>query len=30
MQLTTVSFAIHVCDDFDVSSTGNALPHRRS
>ena len=30
MQLTAVSFAIDVWDDFNVSIASDALPHRRS
>jgi hypothetical protein len=30
MQLTAVSLAFNFWDDFDVSTAGDALPHRRS
>ena len=30
MQLTAVSFAINIWDDFDVFTAAHMLPHRRS
>ena len=30
MQLTAVSFAINVRDDFHIFTSGYALPHRRN